>query len=265
NMLPATIAAGAYLPARVKKELDWPLPIANGAKGMPAKRVQEWLTLHGFAVVIDGQFGAATEKRLRDFQTANGIAATGVVDARTHERLVAPLVKALTPIASGSHGLPALIAAYGRQHVAQHPMEAGGDNRGPWVRAYLNADGPEWRWCAGFTCFALEQASRTLGKTAPIASSASCDVLAMQAKQKGLYVPAIAVASGSVPKSRLVPGTFFLIRKTSNDWTHVGIVTHADATTFDTLEGNTNDDGSANGFEAVARTRNYAGKDFIVW
>lgn len=263
-MLPATIAAGAYVPARVRRELDWTLPIASGAKGVSAKRVQEWITLNGFAVVIDSQFGAATEKRLKDFQAAKGLATTGVVDARTHERLVAPLVAAIAPIAAGKLSLGALTVAYARQHVAQHPMEAGGDNRGPWVRAYMSTDGPEWRWCAGFVCFALEQACKTLGKPMPIASSGSCDVLAMEAKQKKCFVPGSSVASGAVAKAKLVGG-LFLVRKSPTDWVHVGIVSGADAATLDTLEGNTNDDGSANGFEAVARTRNYAGKDFIVW
>ena len=55
-MLPATIAAGSYLPTRVRRELDWDVPIQNGAKQMKAKRVQEWLALAGFALAIDFGF-----------------------------------------------------------------------------------------------------------------------------------------------------------------------------------------------------------------
>jgi peptidoglycan hydrolase-like protein with peptidoglycan-binding domain len=72
-----------------KEEIDFDGPIERGAKKMRAQRVQEFLTLNGFAVSIDGDFDPATEKRVRDFQTARGLPATGVVDMKTHEELVA--------------------------------------------------------------------------------------------------------------------------------------------------------------------------------
>jgi peptidoglycan hydrolase-like protein with peptidoglycan-binding domain len=106
QMLPTTLRDGAYVPKRVKEEIDFDGPIERGAKKMRAQRVQEFLTLNGFAVSIDGDFGPATEKRLRDFQTARGLPATGVVDMKTHEELVAPIVKALNPIAAGERASP---------------------------------------------------------------------------------------------------------------------------------------------------------------
>jgi peptidoglycan hydrolase-like protein with peptidoglycan-binding domain len=54
-----------------------------GPKMMRSQRVQEFLILNGFAVSIDGDFGPATEKRVRDFQTARGLPATGVVGIRS--------------------------------------------------------------------------------------------------------------------------------------------------------------------------------------
>ena len=147
-MLPTTLRDGAYVPKRVKEEIDFDGPIERGAKKMRAQRVQEFLTLNGFAVSIDGDFGPATEKRVRDFQTASGLPATGVVDMKTHEELVAPIVKALNPIAAGGKSLSTLAAAYAKQHIKNHPKEAGGDNRGPWVRSYLDWDGKDARWCA---------------------------------------------------------------------------------------------------------------------
>jgi len=77
-MLPTTLRDGAYVPKRVKEEIDFDWPIERGAKKMRAQRVQEFLTLNGFAVSIDGDFGPATEKRVRDFQAARGLPATGV-------------------------------------------------------------------------------------------------------------------------------------------------------------------------------------------
>ena len=35
--------------------------------------------------------------------------------------------------------------------------------------------------------------------------------------------------------------------------------------TFNTVEGNTDSNGSSNGFEAIESVRNYTKKDFIVW
>ena len=105
-MLPTTLRDGAYVPKRVKEEIDFDGPIERGAKKMRAQRVQEFLTLNGFSVSIDADFGPATEKRVRDFQTARGLPASGIVDMKTHEELVAPIVKALNPIAAGERAFP---------------------------------------------------------------------------------------------------------------------------------------------------------------
>lgn len=246
----------------MKKELDWTKDIAIGARAMPAQRVQEHLKLNGFGVDIDADFGPATEKRVKDFQKAKGLPVTGVVTMATWERLVDPIVRALKPIAAGGKTLSELTLAYSLQHLAQHPAEAGGDNAGPWVRCYLGWDGHDARWCAGFTCFALEQAADTLGVKLPIETSASCDTLAWGAKQAKIFA---SEASVKASKAAIKPGSFFLVRKTASDWTHVGIVSHAAASTFDTVEGNTDSNGSSNGFEAAERVRGYASKDFIVW
>jgi hypothetical protein len=76
-------------------------------------------------------------------------------------------LKALNPIAARSKSLSDFPAAYAKQHIKNHPPEAGGDNRGPWVRSYLGWHGKDARWCAGFVCFALEQAAFTLGVKTP--------------------------------------------------------------------------------------------------
>lgn len=264
-MLPATIVAGSYIPTRVKKELDWDLPIQLGARRMAAKRVQEWLSLAGFSIVIDSDFGPATEQRVRDFQTRKGIPATGSVDAATHERLVQPLVAAIAPISTTGKTLSKLTLEYALQHVAQHPLEVGGPNCGPWVRAYMDADGEAWKWCSGFICFALEQAATSLDIRQPIPSSASVDAMSYNAQAKGLFVKESKVKSGAFPKNKILPGSFFLVRSSNTDWTHIGIVSKAETDTFDTVEGNTDSNGSSNGFEATTRVRGYMKKDFIVW
>ena len=81
-MLPTTLRDGAYVPKRVKEEIDFDGPIERGAKKIRAQRVQEFLTLNGFSVSIDADFGPATEKRVRYFQTARGLPASGIVESQ---------------------------------------------------------------------------------------------------------------------------------------------------------------------------------------
>lgn len=254
-----------YPPSRVQAELAFPGPVQKGAKGVKAKRVQEWLTLRGFPLVIDSDFGGATDTQVRAFQARERLPINGIVDQVTFTTLTSPLARATALQSANGRTLSQLIAAYAAQHVAEHPREAGGDNLGPWVRAYLGWDGAEARWCAGFACTAPEQAAATLGVGQPIASSASCDTLADRAKTAGKFIAGTKIANGQVPRSTIKPGSFFLVRATPSDWVHVGVVKAAGADSFSTYEGNTNDNGSSNGFEAVSRERGYASKDFIVW
>lgn len=257
------LAPNAYKPARILDELTFPGATAVGATGLKVKRVQEWLTLHDCALAIDGEFGPVTQLQLRAFQTRVGVPVTGALDQATWDHLVEPLVKAVAPVAPAAT-LSATIVLVAAQHVAQHPREAGGDNCGPWVRAYLGWDGKPAKWCAGFTCTAMEQAAALHGVAAPIKSSASCDTLADRADVAGKFVKG-APSANTPPATAIPPGSFFLVRATPTDWTHVGIVTTSGPAAFQTLEGNTNDEGSSDGYEACARARDFKKKDFIVW
>src|SRR5207253_1940102 len=135
---------------RVVGELDLDATVRRGDGGEPVRRVQEWLSLHGFHVKIDGEFGPATQAAVRQFQSNQGLSPSGEVDAGTFEQLIAPMKVALAPIEPAGRSLGELTIAYAQQHLTQHPREIGGQNRGPWVRFYMNGhDGEEWAWCAG--------------------------------------------------------------------------------------------------------------------
>ena len=97
----------------------------------------------------------------------------------------------------------------------------------------------------------------------PFKRTFSCDALAEQAKQKGLFVSERSLASNG-DHGRLTGGTIFLSRRTSNDWTHTGLVLDADSGVFSTIEGNTNDEGSREGYEVCRRMRGYTKKDFVL-
>lgn len=238
--------------------------IESGEKGKRVKRVQEWLCHHGIRTSIDEDFGPATVKCVKIFQKRNSITESGKVNPTTWKALVAPMTAALTAPKNISKMSPAeAIRAVAEQHVAVHPHEIGGANRGPWVRLYCEGnDGAPWAWCAGFVSLIMHQAYFYLGKTPPIAGSVSCDVLASQAKEAKMFVYESSLSSGKLDWKDLGPAAIFLRRRTSTDWTHTGFAMEGEGATFDTIEGNTNDEGSREGFEACKRVRSIAGGNY---
>ncbi len=260
--MPATLST--FNPTSIKyrwarKELLFDQTLERNRRGKKVKIVQEWLSLHGFGLEIDGDFGPATERAVRQFQELNDQPSTGRVDDETFFHLTAPIFRALTPIQSTGASLSELVVAYARQHLAEHPLEIGGQNRGPWVRLYMQGnDGTPWAWCAGFVCFLLRQAADTLGQKSPIKTTFSCDVLAERARDSGRFVP-----EKLVQMNNMEPGAIFLVRRTSIDWLHTGIVIGFHEDVFETIEGNTNDEGSREGYEVCHRFRAYGKKDFV--
>ena len=234
----------------------------KGRRGKRVRLIQEWLSLNNIYVCVDGDFGPATEEAVRQFQKREGLKADGIVNKKTYSRLIFPMKQALKPITVNEKSLGEMIISYAVQHTQQNPREIGGQNRGPWVRLYMNGhEGPQWPWCAGFASFILKKACKTLEVTLPIKPSFSCDSLAVDAKQRGLLMK----ENNVLDKTQITPGSFFLVRRTSTDWIHTGIVESAGEDFFSTIEGNTNDEGSREGYEVCQRIRGYKKKDFIVF
>ncbi len=77
---------------------EWPL-VKAGGKGVRVKALQRLLLHRGAEVQVDGAFGAATEKALKAFQSANGVAADGIAGTQTWSKLV-------VPVRSGQKGEP---------------------------------------------------------------------------------------------------------------------------------------------------------------
>jgi len=165
-------------------------PFKKGApKSLGVRRVQEWLCLHGFAVAIDNDFGDATEKAVKAFQRKHHLPATGIVDQKTHHALTQPMRNALKPIDPHGKTLRQLIVAYARQHIGQRPREIGGQNKGPWVRLYMDGhDGDPWLWCAGFATYPVKQAAETLGKAMPVLRNFGVANIAHHAQQVGDFL-----------------------------------------------------------------------------
>ena len=255
----------SYTPSRsvrLPAESVYAGDVTLGAAGARARWVQEWLSLSGVGVVVDGEFGPATAAAVRAFQRRAKLPSTGVVDQTTFGRLVAPMAAALAaPAFPSGTDLGAAIVAVARQHLVQGPREVGGQNCGPWVRLYMDGNqGAAWPWCAGFATFVVEQASAALGRSTPIDRTYSCDVLAERARSAGRLV----ADHPADPPRAIPPGSLFLVRRTRNDWEHVGIVTAVEGDVLRTIEGNTNDDGDREGYEVCARVRAFDRKDFVV-
>lgn len=215
------------------------------------KYLQELLNYHGYNCAIDNDFGLVTEKCVKDFQIGKSITATGTVDSATWDALELPLKNAdKDPFTDGNiHTIRELIVAYAKQHLDQKPMEIGGDNRGFWVRLYTGGyEGSEWYWCAGFVNYILKKAYGKAMAKNPFTYTLSCDELAEQSKKLDRYYDNTCVVNA---------GDIFLQAnpKNKNDYYHTGLVIKANAYWIETIEGNTNTDGSRNGNGVYKRMR----------
>lgn len=139
---------------------------------------------------------------------------------------------------------PRVATALRIAHFFRYVRESGGENHGPTVEAFLKLCGlgPGYPWCLAFVSSVL---FLTLGPLDPLPMTAGCDVdLEWGKAHHQLHLN---------PE----PGDIFLLLRTETDAHHAGFVVavHDDTATFDTIEGNTNTDGSDNGIGVFERTR----------
>jgi lysozyme family protein len=268
STLKVDISGAAF--RHVAGELNYPGHLKKGAAGsaarkLGARRVQEWLNIHGFRTPIDSAFEDSTSDQLKAFQAKAGREPTGELDEETWALLTTPMRKALAPVdRASSMSLEEVVIAAARQHADQRPVEVGGNNRGPWVRLYMEGrEGEEQKWCAGFVCFIIAQAARDLGVAAPFPRQVWVPSLVGDAKTGNRFVPEGALADPLQRRSRLKPGDVFVVRQSSTMWTHTGFVLSLNESTFDTIEGNTGGDGGADGPNAGKGNRSFRDKDFL--
>ena len=58
-----------------------------GSTGAEVKKLQSLLNEQGYSLAVDGIFGAATSKAVKDFQTRKGLESDGVVGEKTWSAL----------------------------------------------------------------------------------------------------------------------------------------------------------------------------------
>ena len=80
------------------------------------------------------------------------------------------------------------------------------------------------------------------------------------AKAKGIF---LAGTVGS-DREQVRPGCFFLTRGGSTGHKHTGLMMRMTNDTIHTIEGNTNDEGTHEGYEVCERTRNALNQDYVL-
>ena len=244
----------------MKEELVLARELVSGSKGSDgAPRAGMGSTCMATAWASTATSARVTEDAVRRFQNAHRIRQTGKVNPRTFHALIAPMIAALQKPVRKPKSLGVAVLTYARSHLAQHPREAGGPNRGPWVRLYTGGhEGAQWAWCAGFVSFVLKQAAELMGTPMPIAGSVGCDQLASQAKAKSLF---LAEHGARDPR----PGSLFLVRKSPTDWTHTGIVASRSTRSSSAPSRATPTTmACARATRSAQLTRSYTSKEFVI-
>ena len=139
------------------------------------------------------------------------------------------------------------------------------DNCGPQVDEYLAFVGlpPGNPWCLAFAEYCVGQGLERVGAAFDVSSlvkTGYCPALADHARTVGVLMSAEDVAAG---RAVVRPGDIMLVWETfidpgANNYHHSGIVEEAPSTSgeFQTIEGNTNTDGVAEGYIVARQVRN---------
>lgn len=248
------------------QELRFDQPISENSNSTEIRKVQEWINLQErlnenwtIKVATDGTYNQQTKIAVGEFQKMKGITKDGIVGKQTFYELTAPLRNAMTKL-EPKETFSKTFIAYAKQHLVQNPRELG-QNEGPWVRSYMGGnEGRQWPWNVGFVQTVLDQACYThnFRFTDILPLTYSNDVMGNYALEKNILR---RNNSDYIPK----PGDIFLMVKSLDDWTHSGIVTAVEGEWIITIEGNTNDEGSREGYEVCKRKRNFKTRniDFI--
>lgn len=195
---------------------------------MNIQDVQQELKAQGYYPgPIDGIAGTLTYAAVKEFQLRTGMHADGVLDM--------PTLYALFPSFAWSDQLPVLAMQIACFQVGVREQ---GDNRGLMVQAYQASVGIDagQSYCMAFVYWCYDQAAKRLAVPNPLYRTGS--VLEQLAERKEFAVAApYAAQAGDVGIIKLsdTHGHCFIVRGPGSP----GEVL--------TVEGNTNDDGSANG------------------
>lgn len=234
--------------------------IVRGEVGSDAvKALQARLNVLGFGpLVVDGDFGEATENAVLHFQARNAapdgapLVIDGEVGATTWAALFGPGSVFHTQAYDPAAPLRDLVIdiAASQIGVTEHPR---GSNRGPEVDRYIQSTGLDpaddsYPWCVCFLYWVFEQASRIKGIPNPLPRTAGVIALWRASRRTEADVVTHSEASPDTVK----PGMIFHL-DVGNGKGHAGLVIEVEGDRLITIEGNTNPGGSSDGFGVFRR------------
>ena len=191
-------------------------------------------------IAVDGDFGSITEQALKNWQQNNNLVADGIAGEKTLTKMGLFLAAEPAPSSSGALASETIAIAATQLGVEEIPR---GSNAGEDVEKYLKSVGlgKGNAWCMAFVYWCTQQASAKTGIANPLKKTAG--VMAQWNERPALR------------KSAPQAGDVFILDHGAGKG-HTGFVEKVLANgTFQTIEGNTNDEGSREGYEVCRRVR----------
>jgi hypothetical protein len=225
--------------------------LKRGDTGPGVRDLQDILIVRGFICPETGVFDLATQNAVKAFQSENldqhgqPLVVDGKVGPLTHWSLTHPKPAIAVPAAVDFTSMPTDSlggSAVGRRslqiciaELRAGAGEVGGNNRGPFVRKYLEPAGimEGSSWCASFASWCFLQASGAVLEAMPFPYSPGARAMLHEFKHRDW---AHAPGSAYVP----LPGDLvFWWRVQAQGWQgHVGLVHQSLAGMLYTIEGN---------------------------
>lgn len=209
-------------------------------------------------LVADGDFGEATENAVRLFQARHtsiggeGLEVSGEADAETWAALFGAesVARENTLPARADFRSFVIAMAASQIGVTERPI---GSNRGPQVDEYIRSTGldpaqGDFPWCVCFLYWVFREAANA--QKIKIIMPRTSGVHALWDKGRG--VANEVVTAGAAKPSAIRPGMIFMM-DTGGGKGHAGLVEAVEGDRLVTIEGNTNDGGSRDGYGVFRR------------
>jgi lysozyme family protein/peptidoglycan hydrolase-like protein with peptidoglycan-binding domain len=215
---------------------------------------------------IDGSYGLRTETAVKLFQARSAdpsgapLDVDGIVGPDTWTALFGsgtapePQIHPTPPTPPSSLVAAVIDVASGEVGVREQPL---GSNRGPRVDEYIRNCGLDptadsYPWCMCFVFFCYTQAALRTGVANIVPKNPSVHG-AWNASQGKSGVTVVTTAAAQSDPSLVKPGMVFFI-DTGHSHGHCGIVVANLNGLLETIEGNTNDNGTSEGIGVFRRT-----------
>lgn len=209
----------------ILRELDYNIPVTGIFDAETVKAVKNFqsshLNKHNAPLTVDGEVGDLTWWSLQNPRT---IVTTSVID-----------FKVMPNASFGGSSIGRSALQFAINELIAGSGEVGGNNKGPWVKKYLEPTGlPEGNsWCAAFISWCFLQAAGGNKSAMPFNYSAGARDVFNQYKRKGWTFD----GTGDM---QLQPGDIVSWWRVSmpSGFGHIGIVHHFEDGFIYTLEGN---------------------------